>query len=161
MVEFFKEIGLIKNVNIMVINYFKIKMYIKANIIMGKWMVMEFINGQVDKFIMGNLEMAINKGKVFGEDYKINNIMERGKIINQTDMESLNIKIMINIKVNLKIVWKMEKDIKFFRIMITLKDNIQMGNLTDLENIRNLMEVDIKDILKMGINKAMENGLKT
>jgi len=67
-------------------------------------MVMEFINGQVDKFIMGNLEMAINKGKVFGEDYKINNIMERGKIINQTDMESLNIKIMINIKVNLKIV---------------------------------------------------------
>jgi len=55
----------------------------------------------------------------------------------------------------------MEKDIKFFRIMITLKDNIQMGNLTDLENIRNLMEVDIKDILKMGINKAMENGLKT
>jgi len=36
MVEFFKEIGLIKNVNIMVINYFKIKMYIKANIIMGK-----------------------------------------------------------------------------------------------------------------------------
>jgi hypothetical protein len=63
-------------------------------------MVKEFINGAMVRFMMANGRMVSKRDTVFGKDYLEILILENGRTVKQMGMESINGKMVIDMKEN-------------------------------------------------------------
>ena len=68
--------------------------------LMAKLMVKEFINGAMVKFMMANGRMVSKRDTVFGKGYLEILTLENGRIVKQMGMESINGKMVIDMKEN-------------------------------------------------------------
>lgn len=75
--------------------------------------------------------------------------MANGKLVFLKDMESILIKLVINIKDNLKILSNMVKVFKNLLMVIFIKENTKMVNLTAMVSIIGKIKAILKEISKM------------
>jgi hypothetical protein len=87
--------------------------------------------------------------KVILKVLKAKLILVNGKLASLKDMGFILIKLVINIKDNLKILLNMVKVFKNLLMVIFIKENIKMVNLTETDNTIGKTKVILKEVLKM------------
>ena len=85
-------------------------------------------------------------------------MMGNGSSINLKEMEKFTPEHQI-IKGRSRMGISMEEEFKYLRMVINMKDFMQMENLKEMELICGIMELFIKGSLKMELGMDMENGV--
>lgn len=85
-------------------------------------------------------------------------MMVNGSSINLKEMEKFTPEHQI-IKGRSRMGISMEEEFKYLRMVINMKDFMQMENLKEMELICGIMELFIKGSLKMELGMDMENGV--
>lgn len=104
MVEFIKGNGWIILSMVKVIRSFKMELFIRGHILMVNLKDMEFILGKMVRHIKGSGLMEWRMDREFGEVLQGTLILDNGKMDRQMDMEYIHGLMVIDMRVNLKIV---------------------------------------------------------
>ncbi len=113
-----------------------------------------------DKFTKEIGRMEKNKAKDFGKVYLVRHIWENGEMEKQMVTECLWIKMVIDMKENLKTDWNMDKEFKDLQMEIFTKDYSKMINLMDMGNTFGSTKAILKEISQMDWDKVKDCGKK-